>query len=333
MIKILTIFFALIISANQTFSVERKENSDSPLRFVVLSDIHIYTSGKIPALAPKAVDHIKSLSPDLVLITGDHTNGNRGDGASLAKVRKWYKSLDTLLAPLFKANIPVIPVVGNHDFYRKPHREGYKEWANKTISKAFSRLKIDIPSNPLFFNFTLKNNEFFIFNLWQQIISTSQKEWMMNNMQKPQNVIHRFGFGHVPLKSSMGRTSTGFFKTGSKLFDEMDLDIYFCGHEHLHWDESNSLYPNLRQIIVGTISGTYNFPIRKDLVKLHCESNNTCKMPYTKSVFKIKKTAKGAGQQVNKQNWILVTVDKNSVQTQSFTLDKEENVTSFFIQE
>ena len=225
----------------------------------------------------------------------------------------------------------MIPIVGNHDFYRKPHQDGYKEWAQKTLDRSFKTLKLPSPKNPLFFNFQYKNNEFFIFNLWQQIISSNQKNWIMKNINKPHDINHRFGFGHVPLKSSMGRTSTSFFKSGSKIFNEMDLDIYFCGHEHLHWDESNSLYPNLRQVIVGTTSGTYNFPIRRDLVKLHCENDNTCRMPYTKKPFKIKKTSKGAGQQVNKQNWILVTVDKQIIETQSFTLDKENNISSFFI--
>jgi len=321
----------ILISMATTFATYANSVENKSLRFVVLSDLHIYTSGKIPQLAPKAIEHIVSLAPDIVLITGDHTNGNRGDGVSLTKVRSWYKSLDLLLAPLFEANIPVIPVVGNHDFYRLPHQQGYTEWATKTINTAFSILKIDPPKNPLFFNFILKGNEFFIFKLWKQNFGSDQLSWLNQNSRKPLGVLNRFGFGHVPLKSSMGRTSTGFFKQGSKVFNSLDLDIYFCGHEHLHWDESNSLFPSLRQIIVGTTSGTYNFPIRKDLVALHCQNDNTCEMPYTKNIFKIKKVSRGAGQQVNKQNWLLVTVQENDIQTESYTLDSNKEVKSFFI--
>lgn len=326
---LITIIFN-ILCINTIFA--NFDNTKS-LRFVVLSDLHIYTSGKIPELAPKAIAHIVSLKPDLILITGDHTNGNLGDGVSLNKVRTWYKSLDLLLKPVFEANIPVVPIVGNHDFYRTPHQQGYTEWASKTLEKAFSILKIEAPTNPLFFNFTFKNNEFFIFNLWKQSFGVDQLKWMDQNKDRSLDVHHRFGFGHVPLKSSMGKTSTVFFQQGSKLFNDLELDVYFCGHEHLHWDEANSLFPNLRQIIVGTTSGTYNFPIRSDLVDLHCQNDNMCEMPYTKNVFAIKKNNKGTGQQVNKQNWILVTVKEKDIQTESFTLDSNSEVSSFFISE
>ena len=98
MLKILLTIIISLFSINLFSS----DINSSKLRFVVLSDIHIYSSGKIPALAPKAIEHVKALSPDMVLITGDHTNGNRGDGVSLSKVRTWYKSLNKLLNPLLR---------------------------------------------------------------------------------------------------------------------------------------------------------------------------------------------------------------------------------------
>jgi predicted phosphodiesterase len=333
-IKTLVILIFLISSATtNSFIAQTNKNISTPLKFVVLSDIHIYTSGKIPKLAPKVINHVKELSPDLVLITGDHTNGNRGDGASITKVRMWYKSIDKLLAPLTNAQIPIIPIVGNHDFYQKNHKKGYLEWSNKILSKSLPILNVDVPDNPLFFNFTFKKNEFFIFNLWQQVIEKNQLNWINKTEQIGADINHRFGFGHVPLRSSMGKTSKYFFKQSSELFNKIDLDIYFCGHEHLHWDEENSLFPNLRQVIVGTSSGTYNFPIRPDLVNLHCHNSSICEMPYTKSLFKITKTSRGAGLQKNKQNWLLVKVHNNNIQTQSYTINKKGDVTSFFIED
>ena len=123
----------------------------APLRFVVISDIHIYSSGRVPEKAPAVIDHIVKLEPDMVFITGDHTNGNRDDKVTLSKVRSWYKSLDSLLTPLLEKEIPVIPIVGNHDFYRAPHKQGYTEWAKKTLHKSFNKLGVKPPINPLFF--------------------------------------------------------------------------------------------------------------------------------------------------------------------------------------
>ena len=300
------------------------------LNFVVLSDIHIYTSGKIPAQAPKAILHIASMRPDLVLITGDHTNGNRNDTYNLNKVRSWYNSLNELLKPLIENNIPIIPVVGNHDFYRDVHQKAYTDWASKVIHRSFKQLNLKHTTNPLYFNFNIKNNDFFIFNLWTQRFGTKQLDWLKSIGPKASETHHRFGFGHVPLKSSMGKTSSYFYNQGSKIFNDLEIDIYFCGHEHLHWDEANSTFPNLRQIIIGTVSGTYNFPLRRDLVTEHCFNNNTCKMPYTGDLFNIEKNSNGSGAQVNKQNWMLVNVNGAEVKTTSYTLGIDGEVTNFF---
>ena len=155
---------------------------------------------------------------------------------------------------------------------------------------------------------------------------------MKEQIKTPTYSLNKFGFGHVPLKSTMGKTARYFHEQASTLFDQLSLDIYFCGHEHLHWDEENELFPNLRQVIVGTASGTYNFPIRKDLVLNHCDAD-LCKMPYSNQTFKIKKTSQGAGQQVYKQNWILVTVNESETKLESFALNQDNEVISFYEKE
>ena len=142
-----------------------------------MSDIHIYASGRIPSKAKMVVEHIKESKPDIVLITGDHTNGNRGDKYSRNRIKKWYKSLDILLVfILFKSNIPVIPVVGNHDFYELKHQVAYKEWSNRVLSNSFKIIQGSFES-PLNFYFTHKGHHFLIFNLWRQSMSKTQMEW------------------------------------------------------------------------------------------------------------------------------------------------------------
>ena len=140
----------------------------------------------------------------------------------------------------------------------------------------------------------------------------------------------RFAFGHVPLRSTIGRTSTHFYQTTSTIFEELKLDAYICGHEHLHWDEINPKTNSFRQIIVGTASGTYNFPIRRQMAEIHCGSQ-TCLMPATKKIFKIKRLSNGAAEQQFKQNWLHVKVNGNEYTTDSYALGLSDNAVSFYI--
>ena len=190
-------FLLLIIFFNHA-SLDVKA-TESPWSFVVISDIHIYPSGRIPEKFTQMVNHVKNLNPDIVFITGDHTNGNRGDSHSEERIQYWYDRLDLALTPLYKAGIMVVPTVGNHDFYELKHQRAYKKWATKTLKKNVGTLNYD-SENPLYFKFKYKNQEFFILKLWTQNIDSKQAEWLMKNSVNPP-LYNRFAFGHVPIKS------------------------------------------------------------------------------------------------------------------------------------
>ena len=117
-------FLFLFLIINTSFAKEWS--------FIVMSDIHIYPSGRIPEKFVKMVEHVLSKKPEIVFITGDHTNGNRGDRYDAERISFWYDQLDKALKPLYDAGIIVVPTVGNHDFYELKHQEGYKNWATKT---------------------------------------------------------------------------------------------------------------------------------------------------------------------------------------------------------
>ena len=321
-IKISIVFLGLV-----PFSFSNESNN---LTFVVLSDIHIYTSGRIPPKAKAVIQHIKNIRPDLVFITGDHTNGNRGDNAQASTIKKWYNSLDTLLSPLIESNIPIFPTVGNHDYYERPHKTAYQNWAKKIISKSFNLLEINQPKNYINFVFSYKNVEFFIFRLWKQSFGQDQINWINNYSSLNNKKDFRFGFGHVPLKSTMGKTSKYFYDQASEIFQNIGLDAYFCGHEHLHWDEINPKTSAFTQTIVGTASGTYNFPIKSSIAKQHC-TEHRCLMPATKKHFSVRKRPNGAAEQINKQNWIVVKINDKVVSKKSYSLDENNNPINFYI--
>lgn len=301
--------------------------------FVVMSDIHIYASGGIPSKFKNMVKHIVEKKPEIVFITGDHTSGNLGDNYSLEHIRMWYKKLDEALAPIYDAGIMVVPTVGNHDFYLEHHKTAYTEWATKTLLRYHSQLNFEV-KNPLYFNFKYKGQEFFIMKFWTYLFDTAQRSWFDKAAaSKPE--FFRFAFGHVPLKSIRGRTNQSFYKSTKESFIKGNVEIYFSGHEHMHWDEflpSGNAKGELRQLTVGTTSGTYNHPIRSQARQLHCLDDTTCVAPATGKRFLIESRNGKPGYQVNRQNFVeVIFADDMSYQINSYSIDDKRDLIDFYI--
>jgi len=301
--------------------------------FIVISDIHIYASGAIPSKFKTMVNYIVNKRPDIVFITGDHTSGNIGDPYSLDHINMWYDQLDKALDPIYKAGIIVIPTVGNHDFYQEYNQIAYKKWALRTLKKYKNTLNLDL-SNPLYFNFHYKAQDFFIMKFWTFRFNKEQKEWFESKtIIKPES--YRFAFGHVPLKSIRGRTTQSFYKSVLESFTKGNVEIYFSGHEHMHWDEflpSANSSRELRQLTVGTTSGTYNHPIRSQVRDVYCEGNQICQSPATNRRFLIESRNGKDGYQVNRQNFVeVIFKDSLTYEIKSYSIDSSLNLIDFYI--
>lgn len=322
-----SIFFVLIFCLF-SFELQAKQWS-----FVVMSDIHIYASGKIPQKLHVMVDEIIKKKPEIVFITGDHTSGNTGDQYSLEHIKMWYDQLDSALKPIYDAGIIVIPTVGNHDFYLENHKLTYSEWAEKTLAKHNQILNIDL-SNPLYFKLKYRDQEFFIMKFWTFSFDRDQKKWFESNTQQNPE-FYRFAFGHVPLQSIRGRTSESFYTSVMNSFTKGKVEIYFSGHEHMHWDEflrSKDSPDEVRQLTVGTSSGTYNHPIRQAALDVHCKDKTMCTMPATKRDFYIETRKEKAGYQVNRQNFVEVIFQDNmNYKINSYSIDQDLKLIDFYI--
>lgn len=298
--------------------------------FIVLSDIHIYASGKIPTKLNKIISHVISKKPEIVFITGDHTSGNLGDSYNADQISNWYKQLDIVLKPLFDAGVIVIPTVGNHDFYEQKHRDAYLRWANKVISRYRNRLGIKT-TNSLYFNFKYKDQEFFVMKFWTYVFDNVQKKWFLENTITPPKYF-RFAYGHVPLKSIRGRTVESFYDQVSKVFTDREVEIYFSGHEHMHWDENIFVqHKSFRQLTTGTASGTYNHKLKKQVRDLHCVDETTCIFPASGREFKIEQRNGKSGYQVNRVNFTEV-VFKGPLDYKifSYSMDSKSQLINFY---
>ena len=68
----------------------------------------------------------------------------------------------------------------------------------------------------------------------------------------------------------------------------------------------------MRQLTVGTTSGTYNHPIRKPARDLHCLDNRICSSPATSKQFLIEPRNGKHGYQVYRQNFVEVVFNHPS---------------------
>src|SRR5438477_613904 len=73
----------------------------------------------------------------------------------------------------------------------------------------------------------------------------------------------RLTIGHVPVASAIGHTNDGFRRALGGLLAAGGVAAYFCGHEHVSWDEDLDVGGGrtLRQVTVGTAGASYTFPL------------------------------------------------------------------------
>ena len=282
-------------------------------RIVVLSDIHIKVNAEAPLGLERAIEETLRVKPDLVVLAGDMTSGNPGDGMSPGTVQSWWNGLKRSLHPLEQANIPILPIPGNHDWYTEAHRQAYRNaWPAPPAGVSIQGLY------PIQYIAHTPDAELFFLPIVDQVASRETVAFLRTH-PKPSGSNHaRIAFGHVPLASRMGRTNPSFQAGfGTELLNA-GFSFYISGHEHLVWDESLPTATNpsalLRQLWVGTASGSYTFPIRQSLFNQHClipvpgVTTTLCTMPETQRTFRVRASDRS---QVLEQNFAIVLTGKD----------------------
>lgn len=289
-----------------------------PWQFAVISDIHVNPKGRVAPAFRRLVSGLVALKPRLVVITGDSTNGNVGDRYALERVRLWWKALHLALAPLRAAGIPVFAIEGNHDSYRLPHQQGYAEaWAGLAQEVAPIALSGPAPQN---YSFDVDGVHFTMLHVVDQALEDPVRTWLRYDLESPRakSARLRFAFGHVPLQSAMGRTSQRFGRALGPELLKGRVSAYIAGHEHLFWDETLKIGGQpLRQLTVGTASGTYNYPLNPRVYAEHCQGTK-CELPASRQSFALDP---GTRQQKSKVTLLIVTINPDGYGTRFMALD------------
>jgi 3',5'-cyclic AMP phosphodiesterase CpdA len=280
--------------------------------FAVISDIHVYSSGKVPQDFTTMVGELAAAAPRFVVVSGDATVGNPGDGVGDEKVGAWWTAFRAALSPLRQAGIPVLVIAGNHDYYTDAHRRGYiAAWADMASDVESSGLGTLRGQPPL--SYALRVDDVFLLFLHtvDQQLDPEVEAFAQGALasEEATGAALRLAIGHVPLVSMMGKTSEVYRDRLGGLLARGGVSAFFSGHEHLVWDQALSFDGvTLRQIHVGTASGTYHYPLNAATFAAYCRDGKGT-LPYQGQTFSL---LPGTKQQADKVTLAWVDVDGGS---------------------
>jgi Calcineurin-like phosphoesterase/Putative peptidoglycan binding domain len=291
----------------------------------VLGDVHVTTGNAVPPAFIGVVRAVSALRPRCVVLCGDATSGNPDDGFPIERVRTWWHAFRDALAPLRATGTPILPIAGNHDAYTKAHRDGYHEaWADL---RAWAAPLSITGAPPLSYACDVDGFHLSLAHVIDQDIASDVARWLAADLAGAAAAKARICFGHVPLISAMGHSSTSFRASLGSLLAAGRATLYLSGHEHLVWDEMLDVPGGkVRQVIVGTPGASYTYPLRQDLVGRYCRGAHGT-LPASGAVFTLDPNT---GYQAQQVAFVLLECgDDGTVRVRPMALDKDGSVMDF----
>lgn len=292
--------------------------------FAIVADIHVFSSGQVPASFSTVVARLTELAPRFVVVGGDATVGNPDDGVGADKVRLWWHSFQRALAPLREAGIPVLAIAGNHDYYTATHRSEYSA-AWPTLQSDFTGVAplLDGGNPPLCYSFDLDGVHLSLIHAVDQKLEPAVATWLQDDLAAAAGAGLRLVIGHVPLVSMIGHTSETYKNQLGSLLAQGQVAAYFSGHEHLVWEQELAFVDGtVRQVHVGTASGTYHYPLNQSVCVAACQGDHGT-IPLTGTRFALRP---GTRLQADKVNVCVVDVDGTDFSVRHLSLREDRLV-------
>ncbi len=237
--KLLLTFFILIT----TLMVWGKQRGEL-FTFVQLTDIQMgmfsknANSEEEVRLYTSAIHQINKLKPKFVVITGDFVN-QRTDTNQINAFKK--------LTSLFKKNIPVYLIPGNHDVGQVPTKETldfyFKYYPNDNFDFSYKGVQL------IGINSSLINS-----GAEQEI---KQLNWLKESLNKKQANTRKIIFSHHPFFISNINEKDGYSNILQvkrleymQLFKENGVEAVFAGHHH---NNAEATYEGIDMITTSAI--------------------------------------------------------------------------------
>jgi predicted phosphodiesterase len=309
-----------------------------PLRFVVLSDLHL------PNPRPETAQLIAAviaLHPRFVAIVGDFTNGSdKRDNADPA----WWQTVTDALAPLRAAKIPILPLAGNHDSYFAKQRALYaKEFADLaswTAPLEPHATGAGLAGAPFSYSIDLDGVHLAFAHVVGGHVDPAVGKWLAGDLAGAAKARLRIILGHVPMTSINGARHRNDQLGEIALAGHADLLV--MGHEHLVWDEDVALPGGalIRQIVAGCSSGFYNYsPSPESRKHAHCKpivdpkrhAPERCAMPHGGGAFELARGRKDRMLQHALATFTVIAIDGTTVDAQPMTIDAGGKAIPFYL--
>jgi predicted phosphodiesterase len=314
----------------------------------VLSDLHLPNPKSEEAR--RVVAALIAMKVRLVVITGDHTNGNKEDHKRTFRGEGWEAVLEAL-QPLHDAGIAVLPVAGNHDSYTDWQSAEYAQ-AFKEIETWVSPLTLSRTSSmesgpghahaPFSYSVDVDGVHFSLAHLVSQSVEPEVATWLKSDLDAAASAKHRIVFGHVPMVSVISQPHPLYLRQLGTILEREHADMLVMGHEHVVWDEDVTLPAGgkIREVLVGCSSGAYVFgPSEKSRLRANCtpivdpsrREPMRCTMPHGGGVFEIHKRRKNRFHQHARTTFTLFEVDGDDIDVRPMTIDRDGRPLDFYL--
>ena len=203
---VLTVLFILYNYINMQTITAKYHDIYSPklkheYKMVLFSDLH-YGSSQSSKTVYNALDQIKSLNPDYLLLAGDITDEN----TTKEEMINLYQKIGSL-------DIPTYFIYGNHDRQERAiEKIGFRSYSEEDLEKAITSNGIKI----LYEDYEEINDDLIIFG--REDPSHPDKRKAVKDLPKPPSNRYVFVIDHTPYQNEE--------------IKELKADLQFSGHTH-----------------------------------------------------------------------------------------------------
>lgn len=247
----------------ETLKIHTIENEDAPLRIAIISDMNgDYGSPEYSIRVHKAIEKLRNLKPDAVLVTGDMVSGEK---KGLDYKAMWKGFRDTVTLPLTQSDLPILVTPGNHDASgwsgyeneRKIYKEEWSTYYNDYLSKNQSVRLLSMENYPFFYSFSIKDVFFMSIDATTQLeLSPAQKIWLENQSKNSSNFKHKVVFSHYPMHPIAIQREKDFIadknNTVFKMLKNNGVNLFLSGHQHAYYP---SMWEGVRFVSQACLGG------------------------------------------------------------------------------
>lgn len=300
---------------------------------MVLSDLHLPNP---KAETAQVIAAVVALHPRFVAIVGDFTNGSdKHDNADPA----WWRAVTEALAPLRAANIPILPVAGNHDSYFAKQRALYARafadlasWAAPLVPQGGGA---GLAAAPFSYGVDVDGVHLAFAHVVGGHVDPAVGRWLTDDLAAAASARLRIVLGHVPMTSINGARNRN--DQLGEIAAAGHADLLVMGHEHLVWDEDVALPGGalIRQLVVGCSSGFYNYgPSPASRQRAHCKAvhgRERCAMPHGGGAFELARGRKDRLLQHATATFTVISIAGTDVTAEPMTVDHDGRPVAFYL--